>query len=199
MPVGVAVIDANLLVPIVACDFLLTAFDRGVFEPIVSTTVLDEVERTLIDTFPHVDPDGLRRRVHHMRAALADQTIDVTGFVGVADMINTDMINTKDRHVVAAGLVAEATWVVTDDGALRSEIAGSGLGLEPLDGNAFVMRLWESSPAEVSEVVHSLVAKRRRPAVLPSEMAAQLHVHFPAMTAAWLAQLTDDPSIEGDH
>lgn len=29
MPIGVAVIDANLLVPIVACDFLLTAFDHG--------------------------------------------------------------------------------------------------------------------------------------------------------------------------
>lgn len=71
MPIGVAVIDANLLVPIVACDFLLTAFDDGVFEPIVSTTVLDEVERTLIADFAHVDPDGLRRRVAHMRAALA--------------------------------------------------------------------------------------------------------------------------------
>ncbi len=44
MPIGVAVIDANLLVPIVAYDFLLTAFDHQLFEPIVSTTVLDEQE-----------------------------------------------------------------------------------------------------------------------------------------------------------
>ncbi len=44
MPIGVAVVDANLLVPIVACDFLLSAFDHQLFEPIVSTTVLDEQE-----------------------------------------------------------------------------------------------------------------------------------------------------------
>lgn len=41
MPIGLAVIDANLLVPIVACDFLLTAFDHGIFEPIVSAAVLE--------------------------------------------------------------------------------------------------------------------------------------------------------------
>lgn len=194
MPIGVAVIDANLLVPIVACDFLLTAFDHGLFEPIVSTAVLDEVERTLIDTFPHVDPGGLRRRVEHMRTALVDQTIDATGFVGAADMINA-----KDRHVVAAGLAAEATWVVTDDGALRSEIEGSGLDLEPLDGNAFAIRLWEASPADVSEVVHSLIAKRRRPAVSPQEIATHLSVHFPEMAAAWLARRDDSLDIGLDH
>ncbi len=187
MPIGVAVIDANLLVPIVACDFLLTAFDHGVFELIVSSTVLDEVERTLIDDFPDVAPDGLRRRVAHMRAALADQIVDPAGFEGSAEMINVN-----DRHVVAAALAVGATWVVTDDGALRSEIAGSGLNLQPLDGNAFVLHLWEVSPTDMAEVVHSLIAKRRRPAVSPSEMAAQLHVHFPAMTAAWLARIADE-------
>ncbi len=60
--VGVAALDANVLVPIVACDFLLTAFDHGLFEPVVSAAVLDEVERTLLEDFPHIDPDGLRRR-----------------------------------------------------------------------------------------------------------------------------------------
>jgi hypothetical protein len=42
----VAVLDADVLVPIVACDFLLTAFDLGLFEPVVSAEVLAEVERS---------------------------------------------------------------------------------------------------------------------------------------------------------
>jgi len=95
MPIGVAVIDANRLVPIVACDFLLTAFEYGVFEPIVSATVLDEVERTLIDDFPHVDPDGLRRRVSHMRAALADQ---IDGPAGVGEEGSVQMISLPRRR-----------------------------------------------------------------------------------------------------
>lgn len=194
MPTGVAVIDANLLVPIIACDFLLTAFDHGIFELIVSRTVLDEVEHTLIDSFPHVDPGGLRRRVEHMRAALADQTIDATGFLD-----GTQMINAKDRHVLAAALAAEAAWVVTDDATLRSEIVGSGLDLEPLDGNTFAMRLWEASPADVSEVAQSLIAKRRRPPVSPHQMAAQLSVHFPTMAAAWLARRDSSLDIGSDR
>lgn len=194
MPVGVAAVDANLLVPIAACDFLLTAFDRGVFEPIVSTTVLDEVERTLIEYFPHADPGGLRRRVEHMRAALADQTVDTKGLVAVAGAVNA-----KDRHIVAAALAAEATCLVTNDNALRSEVEGSGLDLEPLDGNDFVMRLWDASPAEVSEVIGALIAKRLRRPVSPTEMAAQLRVHFPAMTAAWLARRHDAPGSGADH
>ena len=93
MPVAVVVLDANVLVPIVACDFLLTAFDLQLFEPIVSATVLQEVERTLIEEFPHLDPSGLLRRVEHMRGALADQTVDTEVIDGVPDTINT-----KDRH-----------------------------------------------------------------------------------------------------
>lgn len=188
MPTAVVVLDANVLVPILACDFLLTAFDLQLFEPIVSAAVLQEVEHTLIEEFPHLDPGGLLRRVAHMRAALADQTIDT----GVADGV-PDTINTKDRHVIAAALAAEATVVVTNDNALRSEIAASGLGLEPLDSDTFAMRLWEASPADVREVVDALVAKRRRRPVSPEEMAEQLRVHLPTMTDAWLASRSSPP------
>lgn len=183
MWLGVAALDANLLVPIVACDFLLTAFDHRLFEPIVSSTVLDEVERTLIDDFPHIEPAEMRRRVDHMRIALADQIIDPAGLTRLAEGINT-----KDRHVVAAALAAEATWMVTNDGQLRAEIDDSALGLESLDGNAFAMRLWNASSADVSDVILALIAKRHRQPVSPTEMAAQLGAHFPAMAAAWLVQ-----------
>lgn len=187
---GAVAVDANLLVPIVACDFLLTAFDHHLFEPIVSTMVLEEVERTLIEDFPHVDPSGLRRRVEFMKLALAEQTIDAA----TTDLGVPTMINAKDRHVVAAAMAAEATCVVTNDEALRGEITESGIGLEPLDGDAFALRLWQDSPLEVGGVVEALIAKRRGHPVSPSLMAAQLSVHFPTMTAAWLARV-DDPDL----
>jgi len=193
MSIGVAAVDANLLVPIVACDFLLTAFEHRIFELIVSTTALDEVERTLIETFRKVDPAGLQRRVEHMRAALADQTVDATS------PLSTTVINTKDCHIVAAAVAAEAACLVTNDSALRSEIAASGLGIEPLDGNSFVARMWEASPTDVNRVVRVLIDKRRRRPVSPREMAAQLGVHFPAMASAWLAQLDDIPNIAPDQ
>ncbi len=35
MPRLVAALDADVLVPILCCDFLLTAFDLGLYEPVV--------------------------------------------------------------------------------------------------------------------------------------------------------------------
>lgn len=50
MPVS-ARLDSNVLVPIVACGFLLTAADLQLYEPIVSATVLEEVRRGLLEDF----------------------------------------------------------------------------------------------------------------------------------------------------
>jgi len=180
--VGVAALDANLLVPIVACDFLLTAFDHGLFEPVVSPAVLDEVERTLLEDFPHIDPDGLRRRVGHLRLALADHVVDTIG-VDVPEEINP-----KDRHVVGAALAAEAALLVTEDAALRREVGAARIGVEPVGGDAFAARLWAASPAGVDETIRSLIAKRRRRPVSEAQTAAQLAAHFPAMSAAWLVR-----------
>jgi hypothetical protein len=76
MPRLVAVLDADVLVPILSCDFLLTAFDLGLYEPVVSTEAIAEVERSLVEDFPHLDPAGLRRRVGQMRDALDDQLVE---------------------------------------------------------------------------------------------------------------------------
>lgn len=91
-------LDADVLVPIVACDFLLTAFDLDLFEPVVSAVALEEVERTLAADFPYLSADAVRYRVNAMRDALADHIL-------TADPSNApDVVNVKDRHVVAAAI-----------------------------------------------------------------------------------------------
>ena len=102
----VAALDADVLVPIVACDFLLTAFDLGLFEPVVSNNVLDEVRHTLVEDFPHLDPTAIDRRVAAMRVALDDHLVDGST-IGVPRTINI-----KDQHIVGAALLSGATLVV---------------------------------------------------------------------------------------
>ncbi len=75
---------------------------------------------------------------------------------------------------------------MTEDDRLRTQIPAACIGVEPLDGDAFAMRLWDSSPAGVDEAIRQMIAKRRRLPVSEPEMAAQLAAHFPAMGAAWL-------------
>lgn len=115
MPRLVAALDADVLVPILSCDFLLTAFDRGLYEPVVSTEAIVEAERNLIEDFPHLDPARLRRRVGQMRDALDDQLVDP----GSVDDV-PEAINPKVRHVIAAALAGEASIVVTNDKRLHA-------------------------------------------------------------------------------
>jgi hypothetical protein len=58
----VVVVDADVLIPILSCDFLLTGLDLAVYELVVSPMVLDEVERHLLADFPGQDPARLTAR-----------------------------------------------------------------------------------------------------------------------------------------
>lgn len=96
-----------------------------------------------------------------MRTALADQIIETERTRVI------EGINPKDRHVLAAALEGDAALVVKEDVRLRAEIAASGVGVEALDGDAFAMRLWDASAADVDKVVRHLIAWRRRRPVTP--------------------------------
>lgn len=172
MPRLVAALDADVLVPILSCDFLLTAFELGLYEPVASTEAIAEVERNLIENFPHVDPASLRRRVGQMREALEDQLVDV----GSADNV-PEAINPKDRHVMAAALTGEASLVVTNDKRLRAETESA---------DAFAAHLWELMPDDVEAVINTLVAKRTKRPMATEELVAALSGPFPTMAAAWL-------------
>jgi hypothetical protein len=177
-PPVVAALDADVLVPIIACDFLLTTFDHGLYEPVVSATALDEVERALSDDFPNLTADAVRYRVDAMRDALADHVIDVDPNDA------PDAINAKDRHVVAAALVGEAAVLVANDNALRQQINGAGIALRAVTLDDFGLELWEQSADGVNEAVDALVSKRLRPPVTREAMLAKLANPFPRMIAA---------------
>ncbi|GMU78781.1 MAG: hypothetical protein AMXMBFR46_15750 [Acidimicrobiia bacterium] len=182
MPGPIAVLDADVLVPIIACDFLLTAFDHGLYEPVVSATALREVERTLVEDLPHLDPRAIRHRVAAMRSALDDQLVDVDPQSVPA------AINAKDRHIVGAAIQGEASLIVTNDRRLRDELDASDLALNGVDLDTFATTLWESTPAEIGLVVDSLIRKRTRRPVSRSEMLDALRNHMPNL----IQQLAND-------
>lgn len=178
----VAALDADVLVPILSCDFLLTAFDLGLYEPVVSTEAIAEVERSLVADFPHLDPASLRRRIGQMRDALDDHLVD-SDSLGDAP----EAINPKDRHVIAAALASEASIVVTNDKRLRSEAESAGLGLLAMSADGFAGHLWTLMPDDVNETIDTLVAKRTKRPVTAEELMESMHGAFPTMVRAWLA------------
>lgn len=178
MPGPIAVLDTDVLVPIVACDFLLTAFDHGLYEPILAITTLAEIERTLIQDFSHLDPAAIRHRVATMQLALEDQLVD-----GQAVEVPAG-INPKDRHIIGAAVVAAAQVIVTNDRRLRAEVEASELEQAALDLDTFAVMLWHSSPTDVRAVIDTMVAKRQRRPVSTDELTQALHRDMPSLATA---------------
>lgn len=141
MPPLVAALDADVLVPILTCDFLLTAFDLGLYEPVVSVEAVVEVERSLLADSPHLDPAAIRRRVRQMENALDDRLVEPGAFDDLLDAINS-----KDRHVIAAALDGEASILVTNDKGLRLEVGLAALELVPMSGVTSQPTCGTSSP-----------------------------------------------------
>lgn len=181
MPRLVAALDADVLVPILSCDFLLTAFDLGLYEPVVSTDAIAEAERNLLEDFPHLDPASLRRRVGQMRDALDDQLVEPRW---VDDVL--EAINPKDRHVIATALTGEASVVVTNDKRLRAETQAAGVGLLAMSADDFAGHLWTLMPEDVNEVISTLAAKRTKRPVTADELMDAMCGTFPTMASAWL-------------
>lgn len=175
----VAVLDADVLVPILSCDLLLSAFDHDLFQPVVSPTILAEVERTLRTDFGHLDVDALGRRARLVRAVLAFHTRP--------DAVVTDAVggvNPKDRHVAALAADAAADVVVSNDQRLRRQLAALAPPVHAVGADRFAVALLAEDRDAMGEVVDTMAAKRRRPPVTRDELVQQLASSFPRFTAA---------------
>lgn len=100
----VAVLDAGVLVPIRLATTLLWLAETGLFQPLWSESILDEVQRYLPKV--GVTPEQASRRVGLMREAEA--LID-----SFDDLIEQMSRDPKDRHVLAAVVRGGADTLVT--------------------------------------------------------------------------------------
>ena len=179
MPNLVAVLDADVLVPILSCDLLLSAFDADLYRPVVTATILDEVERSLIAGFTHLDPLALRGRVAQVAAALSLHTHDEGDITEAA----VATVNRKDRHVAATALAHGADLVVSNDRRLRREINALDQPLQAVSADEFAQQLLADEPDVIDAVIDALVAKRTRRPITRIELVDQLTAGFPSFAA----------------
>src|SRR5918996_541698 len=175
----VAVLDADVLVPILSCDLLLSAFDHDLYQPVVTPTILGEVERTLHTDFGHLDPEALGRRARQVRTVLAFHTRP--------DPVVTDavvVVNTKDRHVAALAIAAHADVVVSNDRRLRRQLGQLSPPVSAADADRFALLLLHQDRDAINEALAAMVAKRQRRPVSRWELVDQLAGAFPGFTAA---------------
>lgn len=170
-----AVLDANVLVPILSCDLLLTAARHELFEPIWSSTILDEVTRNIIEINTDVDPGRLRARIAAMSTAFPAASL--TEWEPVPSIVNE-----KDQHVLSVALAAEADVVVTEDAQLRRQLRTDGrIAAQRLDD--FLESQATDDPEEWARVVASMAHRRRNPPIEPAVLLASIERGHPRFAA----------------
>jgi predicted nucleic acid-binding protein len=170
----IAVLDADVLYPMVLRDTLLRAAAAGCFRLHWSARILDEVIRNLIAMYgmEASKAEGLR---HAMLTAFPEA--EVQG----RDAIESRMTNDpKDRHVAAAAVVAKASMIVTSN--LR-QFRTLPKGVVAVSPDEFLQHLADSQPGRLRQALEAQVRAYRRPRVSMDGLLERLAIVAPGFAA----------------
>ncbi|MFI1913330.1 PIN domain-containing protein [Nocardia sp. NPDC020380] len=149
-----AFLDANVLVPARLRDVLLTLAEAELYEVRWSADVLTEAARHLPDSMS----DPARRSLF---AAMARAFPDA--LVQWPDSLRIDvpdLVNAKDRRVVAAAMYSNAEVLVTNDRALCGQLDGRPEFLEAQTASAFIAFTIDSDMARAGRALIEMAARR---------------------------------------
>lgn len=178
-----ALLDACVLVPISLADTLLRLAEVGLYRPLWSERILDEVTAAIESVHPDLKSDGkARARAFAMDAAFEDAS--VTGWEDLISGIT--LPDPNDRHVVAAALRGRADVIVTNNvkDFPRSQLDALGMSVQTAD--EFLLNQLDLDPTLVMEALENQARATSNPRLKVAEIVARLdncQAHLFAKTA----------------
>jgi len=173
--IPVAVLDANVLFPMILRDTLLRLTAAGCFRAHWSARILDEMARNLIAQH-RVTTAQADRLSAEMRRAFPEA--EVEGWEALeAAMLN----DPKDRHVAAAAKHIEADVIVT---ANLKDFAAPPAGVRAISPDAFLLECLAAEPARVLAALHKQASGYRHPPADLDTLLAWLERDLPDFVPA---------------
>lgn len=153
------VLDACVLIPISLTDLLLRlAEGPSLFSPRWSKDILEEVERNLKSPKFGLLPEKAHYRIQCMESAFPEAL--VTGYEPfVQNMTN----NQKDRHVLAAAMVAKADAILTTNSRDFPVHCLGPLGIEKITPDRFLINQWDLDSKLVAHKIRQQAEDGNRP------------------------------------
>ncbi|SEF54068.1 Predicted nucleic acid-binding protein, contains PIN domain [Nonomuraea solani] len=133
------VLDTRVLYPAYLRDTLLRLAEAGLFRPLWSADILDELDRNLIRA--GIPAQVVRRLVAEMRLAFEDAEV-----IGYQPLIPTVTCDEKDRHVLAAGVCVGANALVTFNAKDFPADSREPYDIELLTPDIFLLGCWMRHP-----------------------------------------------------
>lgn len=163
-------LDACVLVPIALADTLLRLAEAGLYRPLWSDRVLDEMVDAIGMIHPELASGLARSRADAMQASFEDACVtDWEELVAGISLPDPD-----DRHVVAAALQGRADMVVTANVRDFPSEVPEPMGLEVQHPDEFLLNQFDLEPDLTVATLHRQAAATRRPVRTPKALLDHL-------------------------
>ncbi len=177
MATFLAVIDACVLFPALLRDILLRAAEADLYRVHWSQEILDEVTRNLVRQ-SKMSLSQAKYLSSEMNKAFPEAIVEVpSSLLGAMD---NDL---KDRHVLAAALVAKAQVIITANLKHFPEEVLSLWEIKAQHPDTFLVNMFDLTPEKMIKVVQLSAQDRRHP-VSELELLARLTKTVPNFAQA---------------
>ncbi|MGH2558121.1 MAG: PIN domain-containing protein [Thermomicrobiales bacterium] len=173
MELGGAVLDANVLFPVVLRDTLLRAADAGYFRPYWNAHILAELSRNLIAD-AHFSEGSAARLIAALRRNFPHA--EIAGYEYLVDSLTN---HPRDRHALAAANHAGAPVIVTANLLHFPREALRPHGIVAQSPDTFLMDLLSPGPRRLVRIIREQSADMRRPPMTVDEAVDRLEKHAP--------------------
>ncbi len=165
-----ALLDACVLVPITLTDTLLRLAEAGLYRPLWSDAILNEMVTALETIHPDLTDGRARRRAEVMASAFEDAC--VTGWEPLLEGL--DLPDPDDRHVVAAAQRGRADVIVTANLSDFPRSILDAFDIEVQSPDDFLQNQLDLDPRTTMQVLQEQVNATRRPAITIETLLQQL-------------------------
>lgn len=171
-----AVLDTNTIVPSLRRDFMLSMAVEGLYRPLWSRAILDELHRVTIrrkvDRYGESEDEArryadwlLNQMTCHFDDALVEGWEGLDGTYGLPDP--------NDEHVVAAAVVGGAGVIVTENlKDFPPDAVPANLRVEM--PAAFAANTVDVDPTSAARALHVMAARYTSPETTPAELLTVL-------------------------
>lgn len=168
----IVVLDANVLYPFRMRDALLRFAEAGLFRARWSQMILDEWINSLIKNKPEFE-ENISSQITAIHRSFPEGLID--GFEDLIDSIK--LPDPNDRHVVAAGIVADAEHIVTENLKDFPDDAISKYGIEAVSADDFLASTFELYPEAATSALNKMRNAYRNPTMSPAFFLTDLQAN----------------------
>lgn len=154
-------LDACVIYPISTCDLLLHVAETGLFSPVWSAEIMQEVSRTSLRFQSSTGHQQVMKRLADMNEAFPSAPI--SGSTEVLAALKSSLPDPTDAHVISTAIASRSRFIVTENLRDFPTHVLDPLAIIPISFDKFMVQLWNRDPWKVLAGLETLLEAKTKP------------------------------------